>query len=135
MKLISLKQKFVTLTLLLLLSCSAHANDRNKPRNKIVQKTQIGLGSWYGKRFHGKRTANGEKYDMYEYTAAHKTLPFNTLIEVTNLKNNRKVKVRINDRGPYVKKRIIDLSYLAAKQLGYAGRGVSKLKIKVLKKR
>jgi len=69
---------------------------------------------------------------MYALTAAHKTLPFNTMVEVTNLKNNRKVIVRINDRGPYAKGRIIDLSYLAAKKLGYAHKGVAKLKLRVL---
>ena len=116
--------KILTLALLFFLSCSANA------QNKI--KTQVGMGSWYGKKFHGRSTASGEKYNMYEYTAAHRTLPFNTIVEVTNLKNNRKVKVRINDRGPYAKKRIIDLSYLAAKKLGYIAEGVTKLKIKVL---
>lgn len=118
------KLKILLLTLLLFLSCSANAHTKNK--------TQIGMGSWYGKKFHGRTTANGEKYNMYEYTAAHRTLPFNSIVEVTNLRNNRKIKVRINDRGPYVKKRIIDLSYLAAKKLGYVNKGVAKLKLKVL---
>ncbi|CAA6824005.1 MAG: Rare lipoprotein A precursor [uncultured Sulfurovum sp.] len=100
-------------------------------KNKTVQ---IGKGSWYGKKFHGKRTANGEKYNMYAYTAAHKTLPFGTMVKVTNLRNKRSLVVRINDRGPYVKGRIIDLSYLAAKKLGYVNKGVAKLKVKVLYK-
>lgn len=69
---------------------------------------------------------------MYALTAAHKTLPFNTMVEVTNLSNNRKIIVRINDRGPYAKGRIIDLSYLGAKKLGYVNKGVAKLKVKVL---
>lgn len=100
---------------------------------KEIKKTQqVGLGSWYGKKFHGRKTANGEKYNMYEYTAAHKSLPFNTVVEVTNLRNNKKIKVRINDRGPYHGNRIIDLSYLAAKKLGYVTKGIAKLKLKVL---
>jgi len=70
---------------------------------------------------------------MYTYTAAHKTLPFNTKVKVTNLRNKRSVIVRVNDRGPYAKGRIIDLSYLAAKKLGYVKNGVAKLKVKVLK--
>lgn len=96
--------------------------------------TEVGKGSWYGKKFHGRLTASGEKYNMYALTAAHKTLPFNTMVEVTNLKNNRKIIVRINDRGPYAKERIIDLSYLAAKKLGYVSQGTAKLKIRVLYK-
>jgi len=97
-------------------------------------KVQVGKGSWYGKKFHGRKTANGERYNMYAYTAAHKTLPFNTMVRVTNVSNNRSVIVRINDRGPYARGRIIDLSYLAAKKLGYINKGVTKLKIKVLYK-
>ena len=96
--------------------------------------TQVGKGSWYGKKFQGRLTANGEKYNMYALTAAHKTLPFNTMVEVTNLSNQRKIIVRINDRGPYAKGRIIDLSYLAAKKLGYVNKGVAKLKVRVLYK-
>lgn len=98
------------------------------------KKTQIGYGSWYGKKFQGRSTASGEKYNMYAYTAAHKTLPFNTVVKVINLSNKRSVTVRINDRGPYAKGRIIDLSYLAAKKLGYVSKGVAKLKVQVLYK-
>ena len=116
--------KLLLLSLLLLLSSNLYA--------KNSKKTEIGIASWYGKAFHGRITANGETYNMYEYTAAHPTLPFNTIVEVTNLQNNRKIKVRINDRGPYAKRRIIDLSYLAAKKLGYLHRGITKVKIKVL---
>ena len=94
---------------------------------------QIGKGSWYGKKFQGKRTANGERFNMYAYTAAHRSLPFNTMVRVTNLKNNRSIIVRINDRGPYSRGRIIDLSYLGAKKLGYMKDGVGKLKIEILK--
>lgn len=82
-----------------------------------------GIASWYGPRFHGKRTANGERFNMYAMTAAHKTLPLSSYAEVTNLKNHRSVIVRINDRGPYHGKRALDLSYAAAKELGISGLG------------
>lgn len=78
---------------------------------------QIGIASWYGGKFHGRQTANGEIFDTNELTAAHKELPFNTIVTVTNISNGRSVEVRINDRGPYVGDRIIDLSYAAAKAL------------------
>jgi rare lipoprotein A len=82
-----------------------------------------GIASWYGPRFHGKKTANGERFNMYAMTAAHKTLPLSSYAEVTNLKNHRSVIVRINDRGPYHGKRALDLSYAAAKELGISGLG------------
>jgi rare lipoprotein A len=81
------------------------------------------IASWYGPRFHGKRTANGERFNMYAMTAAHKTLPLSSYAQVTNLKNHRSVIVRINDRGPYHGKRALDLSYAAAKELGIKGTG------------
>ena len=76
-----------------------------------------GIASWYGKKFHGKRTSSGETYDMYQMSAAHKTLPLPSYVRVTNLKNNKKIVVRVNDRGPFVDDRIIDLSYVAARKL------------------
>ena len=81
------------------------------------------IASWYGPRFHGKKTANGERYNMFAMTAAHKTLPLSSYAEVTNLKNHRSIVVRINDRGPYHGKRAIDLSYAAAKELDISGLG------------
>jgi rare lipoprotein A len=81
------------------------------------------IASWYGPRFHGKKTANGEIFNMYAMTAAHKTLPLSSYAEVTNLKNHRSIVVRINDRGPYHGKRAIDLSYAAAKELDISGLG------------
>ena len=84
--------------------------------------------SWYGAEFHGKKTANGERYNMYAMTAAHKTLPLSSYAEVTNLKNHRSVIVRINDRGPYHGKRALDLSYAAAKQIGIRGTGAVQIK-------
>ena len=86
---------------------------------------QRGNASWYGTKFHGKRTANGEIYNMYAMTAAHKTLPIPSYVRVTNVANNRSVIVRVNDRGPFHGNRIIDLSYTAAKKLGYADTGVA----------
>lgn len=93
---------------------------------------QHGIASWYGKDFHGKKTSNGETYDMYAMTAAHKTLPLGTYVRVHNLENNRKLEVRINDRGPFVRGRIIDLSYTAAKELGLVGPGTAKVEIVAL---
>ena len=83
-----------------------------------------GTASWYGLQFHGRLTANGERYDMYDLTAAHKTLPFNTIVSVHNLQTGRSVRVRINDRGPFVDGRVIDLSKAAAEQLGMAEIGL-----------
>lgn len=91
-----------------------------------------GMASWYGKDFHGKRTSNGEIYNMYGLTAAHKVLPMNTMVKVTNLLNNRSLVVRINDRGPFVKSRIIDLSYKAASRLGVARRGTAPVRLEVV---
>ena len=91
-----------------------------------------GIASWYGRDFHGRRTANGEIYDMHALSAAHKTLPLPTLVRVTNLENGRSVIVRVNDRGPFVKNRLIDLSYAAAKQLGYADRGTTRVRVQTL---
>jgi rare lipoprotein A len=90
---------------------------------------QRGLASWYGKEFHGKPTASGEIYDMYAVSAAHKTLPLGTYVRVHNKKNDRTLELRINDRGPFVKGRIIDLSYTAAKKLGVVGPGTAPVEI------
>lgn len=95
---------------------------------------QVGEASWYGPEFHGKTTANGERYNMLLMTAAHPTLPFNTLVRVTNLDNGRTAVVRINDRGPFLKGRILDLSYTAARALGANSPGVIRVKIEVVGK-
>ena len=96
-------------------------------------RVQHGYASYYGPNFNGRRTASGEIFNMYKYTAAHRYYPFGTIVEVTNLENGRKVIVRINDRGPYKKGRIIDLSYAAAKKLGMIGKGVVKVKLRVIR--
>jgi len=91
-----------------------------------------GIASWYGKDFHGRKTSNGETYDMYAMTAAHKTLPMNVHLKVTNLNTGQSVVVRVNDRGPFVKSRVVDLSYSAAKQLGVVGPGTAPVRIEAL---
>jgi len=93
---------------------------------------QTGIASWYGRKFHGRKTSNGETYNMYGMTAAHKTLPMNTWVSVHNLENNRKIKVRINDRGPFVHGRIIDLSYTGANRIGIIRAGTGKVKVTAL---
>jgi len=94
--------------------------------------SQRGKASWYGEEFHGKKTSNGEVYNMYAMTAAHKTLPFDTVVSVRNVENNTAIKVRINDRGPFARSRIIDLSYAAAKKLGIVGPGTAYVEIVAL---
>tara|TARA_B100000401_G_C52734230_1_gene685056 strand:- start:189 stop:506 length:318 start_codon:yes stop_codon:yes gene_type:complete len=91
-----------------------------------------GVSSFYAEDFHGKLTANGEVYDMYGLTAAHKTLPLNTIIRVTNLVNDKSLILRVNDRGPYVKGRILDCSYGAAKKLDFVKDGTVEVKIEVI---
>lgn len=93
---------------------------------------QSGIASWYGRGFHGRKTASGEKYDMYKLTAAHRELPLHTKIEVTNLANARKVILKVNDRGPYTHTRILDVSYAAAKKLGFAQGGTAPVRIKIV---
>ncbi|MDH5394112.1 MAG: septal ring lytic transglycosylase RlpA family protein [Gammaproteobacteria bacterium] len=93
---------------------------------------QRGIASWYGTKFHGRRTSSGETYDMYKMTAAHKTLPIPCYVEVTNIDNNKKIIVKVNDRGPFHEGRIIDLSYAAAKKLGISATGTGNVEIKTV---
>ncbi|MFW5427192.1 MAG: septal ring lytic transglycosylase RlpA family protein [Methylophagaceae bacterium] len=93
-----------------------------------------GVASWYGKKFHGRRTSSGETYDMYAMTAAHKTLPLPTYVEVTNLANGKKIIVKVNDRGPFHDNRLIDLSYTAAKKLGIISKGTGTVEIRAITK-
>jgi len=93
---------------------------------------QRGIASWYGNKFHGRRTSSGEAYDMYAMTAAHKSLPLPTYVQVTNLDNGRQVVVKVNDRGPFVKNRIIDLSYTAAKKLGITATGTGLVEVRAI---
>ena len=93
---------------------------------------ETGLASWYGDKFHGRPTALGEPYNMYAMTAAHKTLPLPTRVRVTNLENGRSAELRVNDRGPFVKGRVIDLSYTAARELGVLRPGTARVRIQAL---
>ena len=95
---------------------------------------EIGLASWYGDDFHNKKTANGEIFNMHDMTAAHKTLPLPSIVRVTNLENDRSVIVRVNDRGPFVDNRLIDLSKRAADELGFKHKGVMSVRVELLKK-
>ncbi|MFC3608639.1 septal ring lytic transglycosylase RlpA family protein [Stutzerimonas tarimensis] len=94
--------------------------------------SSVGTASWYGTKFHGQATANGEEYDLYGMTAAHKTLPLPSYVRVTNLENNKVVILRVNDRGPFYSDRIIDLSFAAAKKLDFAERGVARVKVEAI---
>jgi rare lipoprotein A len=89
----------------------------------------VGIASWYGHPFHGRRTASGERYDMNKLTCAHKTLPFGAMLKVTNLSNQKSVIVKVNDRGPFIRGREIDLSREAAKQLAFKGAGITRVEI------
>ncbi|MBD3370123.1 septal ring lytic transglycosylase RlpA family protein [Candidatus Fermentibacteria bacterium] len=92
---------------------------------------QRGVASYYGEAFHGRKTANGEVFDMHALTCAHRTLPFGTMVEVTNLDNGNRVTVRVNDRGPYVSGRIIDLTVKAARELGMIDSGIAKVMLTI----
>ena len=102
------------------------------PEHGKVLWSEVGIASWYGPEFHNRRAANGEIYDMHQPTAAHRTLPFNSVVRVTNLSNGKSTLVRINDRGPFVEGRIIDLSLEAAKAIGVWRSGIAKVKLEVL---
>lgn len=121
--------------LLLLVASSCGVVRRSSPPEASKEGAIIGSGiaSWYGPNFHGKLTANGERYNMNDYTAAHKTLPFNTVVRVDNVENGKSVVVRINDRGPYVANRIIDLSRKAAQQIDMIGNGTASVRLMVVR--
>ena len=99
-----------------------------------IGETETGIASWYGVPYNGRRSANGEIYDMEKLTAAHRTLPFDTWVEVTNLVNKKHVDVRITDRGPFVNGRIIDLSLAAAREIDMVQSGIVRVRIKVIRK-
>jgi len=128
-----IKKSIILIQLIFIFSC---APKKRIPVSifypKKIKFVQIGYASWYGKKFHGRPTASGEIFNMYKLTAAHRTLPLGTYVKVTNLSNGKSVIVKINDRGPYVKGRIIDLSYMAAKKIGMVKKGVQKVKIEVI---
>lgn len=97
-----------------------------------TREVQYGVASWYGGEFHGRPTSSGEIYDMYQLTCAHNTLPLGTIVMVTNLENGRSLELKVNDRGPFVKERIIDVSYAAAQMLGMWEKGTALVKVEVL---
>jgi rare lipoprotein A len=111
---------------------SAHVPPPVKPAR--IGETETGIASWYGPPYHGRQSANGEIFDTEKLTAAHRTLPFDTWVEVTNLVNNKHVDVRITDRGPFVNGRIIDLSLAAAREIDMVGVGIVRVRIKVIRK-
>lgn len=98
----------------------------------LPRDARVGVASYYAHAHHGRRTASGERFDMTELTAAHRTLPFGTRVRVTNLANGRRAVVRINDRGPFKGKRIIDLSYAAARELGMVADGITRVRLEIL---
>jgi len=145
------KRSFIMGLLIVLSGCApapvyrggpARETVASSPKKQPVQKNDVqptewplttttGIASYYGKEFHGRKTANGETFDMNAMTAAHRTFPFGTMVRVTNLANDKSVTVRINDRGPFIKGRIIDLSYGAAKEIDLLS--VGQVKLEVLK--
>jgi rare lipoprotein A len=123
----------LVLALLFVAGCShrtAHVNTPLAPAR--LGTTETGVASWYGFPYHGRRAASGEVYDMEQLTAAHRTLPFQTWLEVTNLSNGKQVDVRINDRGPFVKGRILDLSQAAARDIDMLRAGTTRVRLKVI---
>lgn len=136
---------FIVLIGIIFMTCSTTGTGRRVngdiPRsrdmldeNRNEEHLFIGYASYYAEKFHGKKTASGEIFDMNDFTAAHRTLPFGTICRITNLENNKSVVVRVNDRGPFVEGRIIDLSKSAAAVIGGIEAGVIKVKIDVLTK-
>lgn len=105
---------------------------RYYPRHYEIGTILRGIASWYGHDFHNKLTSNGETYNMYDITAAHKTLPMNTMVEVKNLLNGKKLIVRINDRGPFIKTRIIDISKTGSSKLGFSNNGTTPVRLRIL---
>jgi len=142
--------KYFSLLIILLLfyNCSPSPRYTSNTKNKITSSKKIinnknsnfdknqtiyrGVSSYYGPNFHGKLTANGEVFDMYGRTAAHKEMPFNTTLRVTNLDNQKTLILRINDRGPYIDGRILDCSYGAAKELDFLTEGTANVEMKVI---
>ena len=113
-------------------ACAQQDAPSTSPASIEQRHPEKGIASWYGKPHDGLRTASGEPFDMHALTAAHRTLPFGTIVRVTDLNSGKFVHVRINDRGPFRPDRIIDLSYEAAKKLGIVSRGAARVKIKVI---
>ena len=123
-------KKILTVLVMLIMSFSMIAATKKTVSSKVYQ---TGTASFYGGKWHGKKTANGEIFNTYSLTAAHKTLPFNTRVRVTNLNNGKSVIVRINNRGPYIKGRIIDLSTAAFTAIESKNKGIARVKLEIVK--
>ncbi|MGB9698000.1 MAG: septal ring lytic transglycosylase RlpA family protein [Thermodesulfobacteriota bacterium] len=127
---------FLIFFLLAIAACAPLAKERYyAPRlgeEEFWQYREVGLASWYGAEYHGRPTANGEIYDMYASTAAHRTLPFHTIVRVVNLENGKATKARINDRGPFIPGRIIDLSRKGAQEIGILTTGTARVSLEVI---
>ena len=131
---------YVTLFLLFVFVMSACATNiqytskgKSNQQGKYYEGQVLkGQSSYYGKKFHGRKTANGEIFDMYKLSAAHRFIPFGTVVEVVNTANGRSVRLKINDRGPFVGDRILDLSYAAARKLDMISTGVAEVKIRII---
>lgn len=118
----------VTLLMIALNGCGAINNVQMYEMSKV----QFGVASWYSNDFHGNKTSSGEKYDKDDFTAAHRAIPFGTIVKVTNIKNGRNAYVRINDRGPHKASRKVDLSYAAAKKIGMINDGIAKVRLEII---
>ncbi|MDY0195049.1 MAG: septal ring lytic transglycosylase RlpA family protein [Sulfurovaceae bacterium] len=131
----SLQILSICLTIASAMAMPSDVNVTNIENNITKQYKHIASGkcSWYGSKFNGSRTASGERFDSTQKTAAHKTLPFGTLLRVTSTKTDKSVIVKVTDRGPFVKHRVLDISHAAAKELGVVGNGVFYAKIEVVK--
>lgn len=129
---VSLSRSLVCTTLVVAAACTSNPTPATSTGPVAIDWTQTGIASWYGHPFHGRRTANGEVYDMDLMTAAHKTLPFDTRVRVENLDNGRVTEVRVNDRGPFVDDRIIDLSRAAATEIDMISSGTAPVRVVVI---
>ncbi len=128
-----MRRLFSSTAILAILAISLGAASNSPQKAKESKPYQVGKASWYGKQFHGRTTASGEQYDMFQFTAAHRQLPLGTWVKVTNVHNGRWVMVRVNDRGPVPESRIIDLSYGAAEMLFDAkDRGLLKVRLDIV---
>jgi len=114
-------------------ACAQHKGPSASPASIERRHVETGQASWYGKAHQGRLTASGERFDMHALTAAHRTLPFGTIVRVTHIKSGKSVTVRINDRGPFRSGRIIDLSYEAARRLGIVARGTARVELTVIR--
>lgn len=127
-----MRQALIVIGCLVILSSCGEKRSVRAAVPPAVNGIEVGIASWYGHPYHGRTSASGEVYDMEQLTAAHRTLPFGTLVRVVNLENEKMVDVRINDRGPFIDERIIDLSHAAAQAIDLIGPGIARVRLEVL---